>query len=198
MNVLQWCTMSVVLPLVLTEVTELGPWMARWVVKLGARLVVPRELGRRLAEEWQAGIEEWPGKLTKLIRALVLVLVAVPKIDNDYFDRWWERRIGAPVGIICLSFNLRMFLSANWTVRLGQAPKDRYMLRQFNLALAFVLRQLRSANAEQRNEALANLEDLIDELPVWVRHSSPTFVKRSIRRNFNELVECVELRYALR
>jgi hypothetical protein len=183
-----------VLPLVVAEVTELGPWLARQVIKLGARLVVPRTRAARMEEEWLAGVEDWPGKLTKLVRAVWLVLLAVPKINYDYFDLWWQRRIGAPVGIRAMSTSLRISLHASWPVRVGVEPKKRRHLKEFNQVLAIVFRMVRSPDATHRTAALELIEALVNDPPWWVRDLPPWY-QAWHRHEFARLVECVQLRH---
>jgi hypothetical protein len=193
-NGLAWVASSVVLPLVVAEVTELGPWLARQVIKLGARLVVPRTRAARLEEEWLAGVEDWPGKLTKLVRAVWLVLLAVPKINYDYFDLWWQRHIGAPVGIRAMSASLRISLHASWPVRVCVEPQERRHLKEFNQVLAIVFRMVRSPDATHRAAALELIEALIKDPPWWVR-DLPSPYQALHRHEFARLAECVQLRH---
>lgn len=195
MSNLAWIASSVLLPLVVAEATELGPWLACGVLKLGARLVVPRARAARLEEEWLAGVDDWPGKLTKLVRALGLVLLAVPKIDYAWFDQWWQRRIGAPVGISAMSFSLQMTLRASWPVRIGAAPEKRRHLKEFNQILAIVFRTIRSTDANERASALELVESLIANPPSWAR-DLPSWYHAWSRRDFARLVESVQLRHA--
>jgi hypothetical protein len=69
----------------------LAPWLARKVVVLGVLLIKDRGLREQYREDWQEGVEAWPGKLVKLVRALLLVGIGVPKTNWDLFDEWWQR-----------------------------------------------------------------------------------------------------------
>ncbi len=55
----------ILLPLVLAEVGEISPWLARWVLRWGAKCIGDRDATERYTEEWLAGIEDTPGKITK-------------------------------------------------------------------------------------------------------------------------------------
>jgi hypothetical protein len=78
---------AIVLPLIVAEIGEVSPWLARRVLQLGAKCIGNPKRAERYAEEWLAGIEETPGKLTKLFTALGLVLSAVPSLH------WQSRRL---------------------------------------------------------------------------------------------------------
>lgn len=185
-----WLASTILLPLVLTEVTELGPWLARRVVQGGARLIVPRARAARFEEEWLAGLEEWPGKLMKLIRALVLVLFAVPRINLAWLDQWWERHVGGPAGVRMWSFNLKLQLGANVLVRRSVKREHRCHLTEFNRVLAMVLHQVRSTDPDQRAAALALIDDLIQNPMPWVRDVPIT--SAMARLTFASLVDSVE------
>jgi hypothetical protein len=77
-----WVIISaVVLPLVLSEFSEVSPWLARHLLAWGAgRLGDPRAC-ERYREEWQAGLDDVPGKLIKLIKALSILCCTVPALN---------------------------------------------------------------------------------------------------------------------
>src|ERR1700691_68984 len=74
-----WVIISaIVLPLGLSEFSELSPWIARQLLIWGAdRIGDPRKCAR-YREEWQAGLNDVPGKLTKLLKALSILCYTVP------------------------------------------------------------------------------------------------------------------------
>ena len=77
--VILWVVISaVVLPLALSELGEIAPWAARRLLTWGARRLPGRQQSERYREEWLAGIEEVPGKLTKLAKAVSIVCCMVP------------------------------------------------------------------------------------------------------------------------
>jgi hypothetical protein len=74
-----WVIISAVaLPLALSELGEISPWAARRLLTWGARRLPGRQQSERYREEWLAGIEEVPGKLTKLAKAISIVCCMVP------------------------------------------------------------------------------------------------------------------------
>ena len=87
MDALFWILVGVVLPLALNEVSEVAPSLAKWILRSGARLI-PDPIERVICEqEWLAALPETPGKLIKVIDAVSVVVVTVP--------RMW-RRFGMP------------------------------------------------------------------------------------------------------
>jgi hypothetical protein len=77
---------TVVLPLLLAEFTEVGPWLARRLIYRAARRL-PGPERSRWREEWLANLEDMPGKLTKLMWSLSIFLVGAGKM---------RRILGAP------------------------------------------------------------------------------------------------------
>ena len=67
----------VILPLLLSEFTELAPRLAERTVRLAVK-VLPAEFQERLAREWQGDVNRTPGKLLKLGRALGFLVWAYP------------------------------------------------------------------------------------------------------------------------
>lgn len=101
-----WAIASlIILPLALTEFGEVSPWLATKILRLGARFVGDNERRERYAEEWVAGIEATPGKLTKLLKALGICLYAVPRmrvqVRGDLY-RWRGFRLVHAVAALCM------------------------------------------------------------------------------------------------
>jgi hypothetical protein len=71
----------IILPLLVGEFSELAPWTARKLLSWGAHQLPTQEQSERYQEEWLAGIEDVPGKLVKLIKALSIVCYTVPLIN---------------------------------------------------------------------------------------------------------------------
>ncbi|MCP3800562.1 hypothetical protein NLX83_14950 [Allokutzneria sp. A3M-2-11 16] len=69
-----------VIPAAVAEVGEVSPWIAGKLVRWGARRIGDPDLSARFAEEWTAGLQSTPGKLTKLLRAASIVATAVPRM----------------------------------------------------------------------------------------------------------------------
>ena len=67
---------SFLLSLITNEIGELAPAMAQRIVRVAARAIDDPQERERYAEEWAALIERCPGKLTKLVRALWLLVGA--------------------------------------------------------------------------------------------------------------------------
>jgi hypothetical protein len=67
---------AILLPLILNEVGDWSPWLAVRLVRwTAARLGNPLD-AERYAEEWEANLEEMPGKLTRLGVAISITLYA--------------------------------------------------------------------------------------------------------------------------
>ncbi len=72
----------IVMPLLLSEFTELAPWLARKLIRVAALLLRDEFATERFAEEWAAELETKPGKLVKLGYALCrLVLLPLTVIE---------------------------------------------------------------------------------------------------------------------
>ncbi|GHE71405.1 ATP-binding protein [Streptomyces vinaceus] len=69
---------AVVLPLLLTELGDWCPWLAKRLVQWTARRLGDAAVAERYSEEWLAELEEVPGKLSRLIVATGKFL-ALPK-----------------------------------------------------------------------------------------------------------------------
>jgi hypothetical protein len=163
-----WLATFVVLPLGLIEVSELAPWLARKVVVLGVLLIKDRDLREQYKEDWQEGVEAWPGRLVKLVRALLLVGIGVPKTNWYLFDEWWQREIGARVSIALLSRSAQITFYCPPFVRALEPPEVRAEVVRFNRALAELRRMIRTADSAVRAEVLAELKLLAQSPPPWV------------------------------
>lgn len=101
-----WAIASlIILPLLLAEFGEVSPWLAAKILRWGARFVGDSARRERYAEEWVAGLEATPGKLTKLLKALGICLYAVPRMrvqvrGNLY--RWRGFRFVHVVAAVCM------------------------------------------------------------------------------------------------
>ena len=84
----------VLLPLLLNEAGELAPWMARKTLNWSARRLPTDRSRERYAEEWAANLEFVPGKLTKLMWALGILLWATPRLQ------WRLRRTRRVDGLV--------------------------------------------------------------------------------------------------
>ncbi|MFJ8348973.1 hypothetical protein ACIQ9J_21955 [Streptomyces sp. NPDC094153] len=81
---------AVVLGLVVNELCDVCPWLARKVIRLAARAVPDREVRRRLEEEWVAGLQDRPGKILKLFSAVTILVSAVTAVRGMYVtERPW-------------------------------------------------------------------------------------------------------------
>jgi hypothetical protein len=188
---LVWCVTSVALPLCLIEFGELAPWLARKVVARGASLIVDRDLRERYQEEWREGVEAWPGRLTKLVRAILLVGLAVPRINADIYDAWWQKEIGARISIGVGSRTLHVgFVYAPIFLPFLRG-ETHSRLAQYNHSLAELCKAIRTADASERIMAIETLEDLALDPPPWMSRSSA----RSLHdRTLKDLRHALELR----
>ncbi|MFI6547173.1 hypothetical protein ACIBO9_28385 [Streptomyces prunicolor] len=62
------------LGIVIGECTEISPWLARRILRFGARLLGTPEAAERYEAEWVALLDERPGKLLKLFFACWIAL----------------------------------------------------------------------------------------------------------------------------
>lgn len=88
------CAISVLLTIISTEISELGPSMARCIANLSARLLLDRELSKQYAEEWRAGVDGTPGKLTPLAKAIGILVITGPVLNYRYSEELWICTIG--------------------------------------------------------------------------------------------------------
>ena len=73
-----WVLVVVLIPLALAETGELAPWLASRCIRAGTLMLPSTRARERFAEEWCAGLDRVPGKLTKLCFAAGIVVIAVP------------------------------------------------------------------------------------------------------------------------
>ncbi|MFJ2004793.1 hypothetical protein [Streptomyces chartreusis] len=78
---------AVVLGLVVNELCDISPWLARKVIVLAARCVPNCEVRERLEEEWTAGLHDRPGKILKLVAALTILASALTTVRGMYGAR---------------------------------------------------------------------------------------------------------------
>jgi hypothetical protein len=149
--------------LLTTEFSEMGPWLARRVTKLSARILLDRSLRQQYDEEWLAGIEDTPGKLIPLGRAAGILFITVPTLNYRYLDDWWKCTIWLPVA----SWNLRLQLKHPRALAWGASPDFRSWHNGYNKALKATCRALRDGPADQRAEALDSLQVLLSDPPPW-------------------------------
>jgi hypothetical protein len=92
-----WTVVSLmVLPLMLSEFSEVSPWLARRLLSWAAGRLADKRKAERYREEWLAGLQDVPGKLTKLVKALSIVSYWVPVMHwraNRAAYLWPTRRI---------------------------------------------------------------------------------------------------------
>jgi hypothetical protein len=156
------------------ELSELGPWLARRVTKLSARLLLDRRLTQQYDEEWLAGIERTPGKLTPLARAAGIVFLTVPVLNYRYFDDWWACTIYLPVA----TWNMRLQLQWPRSLTWGASPEVRLERKRYNHALRAECRELRTGPADVKAEALEVLQALLNDPPPW---AVKAFTKGSLK-----------------
>jgi hypothetical protein len=93
-----WAIISaVILPLLLSEFSEVSPWMARRLLVWAAVHVGDPRRAERYREEWLAGLQDVPGNLTKLVKALSIVCYTVPVMHwhlKGSFYLWPARKLG--------------------------------------------------------------------------------------------------------
>jgi len=98
MSLISGVLVVVVLPILLTEFTELAPWLAAKVALFASRRLRKAEEVERYGEEWLADVAHAPGKLTKLAVALGHVVAAL-RLRRDLPLRQFrsvQRAIGTP------------------------------------------------------------------------------------------------------
>ena len=181
-RIVLWFTTYVVLPLGLIEVSNLAPWLARKVVVLGVLLIRDQGLRDQYKVDWQEGVEAWPGNLVKLVRALLLVGIGVPKTNWDLFDEWWQREIGARASIALLTRSAQVTFYCPPFLRALEPPDARKDIVAFNHTLSELCWMIRTASPAVRAEALSELELLFREPPPWAPAVSARLDERTLRR----------------
>lgn len=84
MDALLWVLVGIVLPLALTELSEIAPWLAERIVRFGARLIPDPIESTVREQEWLASLPDVPGKLIKVIDAVSVVAVTIPRAWRRY------------------------------------------------------------------------------------------------------------------
>jgi hypothetical protein len=151
---------SGVVSLLAGEFTELGPWLARRVIRLSTRLLADRRLAEQFGEKWLAGIDGTPGKLTPLARATGILFITVPVLDYRYLDDWWACTVWLPIA----AWNFRGQLKMPRVTRYAVPRSER---KRYNEALTAVCRALAIGSAAERAEALETLQLLVSDPPPW-------------------------------
>lgn len=116
---------AIVLPLLISEFSELAPWTARKLLAWGARRLPDKKISERYEEEWLAGITEVPGRLTKLVKAISIVIYMVPLMNwrvNQASYLWPIRRIAD--ALLCKMFpsltaKRRQYLVGSYEIYFG-------------------------------------------------------------------------------
>jgi GAF domain-containing protein len=78
---------AVLVPLLVNEVGDLAPLLARCLLRWGARRIGRADQAQRYEEEWLADLERVPGKLTKLVHACGVVARSVPHLRVQFRRR---------------------------------------------------------------------------------------------------------------
>jgi hypothetical protein len=76
--------LGLVVSLLINEVGDVAPWLARQLLCWGARQLGSSDRAARYTEEWLANLEHIPGKLTKLGHAVGVVVLGVPRLRRHY------------------------------------------------------------------------------------------------------------------
>jgi hypothetical protein len=154
---------SGLISLVTAEFSDLGPWLARRVVKLSARLLLDRDLAEQYDEEWLAGLDSTPGKLTPLARAAGILFMTVPVLNCRYFDDWWVCTIYLPIA----TRNMRLQLLWPRGFDLGIHPAVYAQRQDYNQLVKMTCAAMRSGSADERADALEALELALSNPPPW-------------------------------
>lgn len=144
------------------ECSELSPWLARKVIKAGAHLLLERDQVTRYEEDWLAGLNETPGKLSVLLKALGIVFISVPRTNWDYIDCIWSCTIGVR------AFTSNIHRGLRWPRNLQRNTEQRAAAHRYNQGLKATCRTLRHGDPTARAEALNAVEYLANNPPPWV------------------------------
>jgi hypothetical protein len=180
------CAVTLILSLLTAEFSELGPWLARRVVRLGARLVLDQHLSSQYGEEWLAGLEGTPGKLTPLAKALGILIIAVPITNWRYLDNLWICTIGLRryTRSVNETFRYPWWLKVTRDAR-ANAPK-------YNARVEELCHALRYGPSDHRAEALKTLEFLLEAPPPWA--GPRRIVRRTLGRDLPTLRKALSAR----
>jgi hypothetical protein len=175
-NLWESLAVGVLISLLTAEFSELGPWLAPRVIQLSARLLMDRHLAQQYHEEWLAGIEGTPGKLTPLVRAAGIMFIAMPVLNYRYFDDWWVCTIGLRSLTWNLRLQLRMPRRVTWV-----APGMRSERIRYNHVVDQTCQALRSGPADQKAEALEVLQLLLEDPPPWtIRRIAKSILRKEL------------------
>jgi len=158
------CAISVLLTMIGTEFSELGPLMARWTVNLSARLLLDRQLGKQYAEEWRAGIDGTPGKLIPLAKAIGILLTTVPVLNSRYLNELWI----CTIGIRSYSSSLREGLRYPEQYVISGYMLNPEIAEDYNLFVGEICQLLKEGSPSERTEAIEVLQIILDDPPAWV------------------------------
>jgi hypothetical protein len=81
---IMWLT-AVLVPIIIFEVGECSSRISEWVIRVSAGtlgVITTRQVGGEYRDQWLADLLKFPGKLTKIILTLGLVIRSVPRL-------WW-------------------------------------------------------------------------------------------------------------
>ncbi|MEW2181074.1 hypothetical protein AB0890_32705 [Streptomyces sp. NPDC005406] len=132
---------ALITAMILTECTEISPWLARRILRTAARRIGNQEAAERYEEEWLSLLEERPGKILKLFSAAWIALRATWTLRAIHHSQgpttaglanglvsWLIRphhsRITVPEGYALASGG-----HSRWTVREGRANRNPSHLR---------------------------------------------------------------------
>lgn len=136
----------VVVPVLLAEFSEVAPWLARKALRGGARFIGDAALAERYAEEWVAALEDTPGKVTKLVKAMGVVVGAVPALHwntRGYAYRWQiVRLVDATLSIVAPSLARRWRLKRRMTFTFHPVGSEG---QEFSINLGDLMRALEEA-----------------------------------------------------
>jgi hypothetical protein len=90
MNVFKWISINsswvaLVLSIMILEIGECASCVCRWMIRTGAGIlgfITNPKVGQMHKKQWLDGLERKPGKLTKVLVTLGMLLGAVPRV-------WW-------------------------------------------------------------------------------------------------------------
>jgi|HubBroStandDraft_1064217.scaffolds.fasta_scaffold43750_1 hypothetical protein len=123
--------LSVLVPCIVSETTDLAPWLAECVVRWGARQIGVPEKTARYEEEWLADLEEVsgrprvPGKITKLAWACGTVARSVPALRLQFAreaDALVAQVHAGTVAVSALAEQVRQLTDAHGRRRGRSAP----------------------------------------------------------------------------
>src|SRR6266516_4256354 len=90
---------AVLIPLLVNEAGDLGPSLARRLLRWGARHIGQPDQAKRYEEEWLADLDRIPGKLTKLAHACGVLVRSVPRLRAQFRPQGRRARLfGALAG----------------------------------------------------------------------------------------------------